>query len=298
VVIDPLAVRNLAKANTAAAETLVGMAFPLVPAWLGIGATVFRARVETLSHRRDELADAHREAGATLHAFAFVAQGLLDDMAWRGRQRDAAQERVSVLTATMRRTTDPVEAQRLGHERGIAVADRERAFHLWRAAQSELLRREKACAHTIGALASIHALPAIAKRLWSLPLADFTAYQAQIAAGRLPTEGVNWTNDGCSDGHRVTDASSDDSCLRHDFGYRNWPQIAATRDEAKELVDQQFGRDLRGVCRSLPSPSVFQALTGGFSSRIQCETLAAEALVGVQILGVPDANERSTKRAR
>jgi hypothetical protein len=297
-VIDPLAIRTLSRRHGDAVDILMRLIFPMIPAWQGIGATIYRDRMDALSHRRDELADAHREAGATLHDFAFAAQGLLDDMSWRGRQRDTAQERVAALTVALHRTTDPAEIHRLEAERAAVEAERRRAQDLWRSAKSELARREKACAHTIQGLASLHALPSVASRIWRLPLADFTAYRMLVEAGRLPREGLNWTNDGCSDHHLVTWTSSDDACIRHDFGYRNADGLAATPAKAKAMVDTQFGQDLRDVCAATTNHSLTDVALGDRHSIVDCEVMAVEALVGVSLLGRPSSNERGQKSDR
>ncbi len=296
--IDPLAVRNLARLNDAAADTLVHLFFPSVPAWHGIGATVFRDRVDSIGHRRDELADAHREAAVLLHAFSLAAQGLLDEMAWRGRQRDNAQERVASLRSALGSTVDPIQVQRLQAQLAEAISDRQRAVDQWSEVKADLSRRERACAHSVKGLADLHALPSLAGRLWRLPLADFTAYRQLVAAGRIPTESLNWTNDGCSDGHLITSESSDDSCIRHDFGYRNWQELSEVKDHAKAMVDQQFGRDLHDVCGQMPVVSVPDALLGHGSIRLDCEMMAAEAFVGVTLVGSPDAHETGKKRDR
>lgn len=294
--IDPMAIRNLARVNDAEADTLVHLFFPSVPAWHGIGADIFRDRVDSIGHRRDELADAHREAASLLHAFALVSQRLLDDMAWRGRQRDAAEEQVAALKAAIPLATDPVQIDRLQQQLAQATSDRQRATDQWKAARSELLRREKVCAHAVAGLANLHTLPSLTTRLWQLPLADFTAYRQMVAAGRLPAESLNWTNDGCSDHHLVTWESSDAACIRHDFGYRNWAGLSDVKDHAKAMVDQQFGRDLHSTCVQIPVTSAADVVFGDRFSRVDCEAMAVEALVGVVLLGTPDTQERGKKR--
>lgn len=296
--IDPLAIRHLARTNDAAADTLVRLFFPSVPGWHGVGATVFRDRVDSIGHRRDELADAHREAASLLHAFALAAQRLLDDIGWRGRQRDAAQEQVVVLRAALQLAVDPFEIQRLQQQLAQAVSERQRAAERWKAAEADLAHREKTCAHAVKGLANLHGLPSLAGRLWALRLADFTAYRRLVEVGRMPTESLNWTNDGCSDHHLVTWVSSDDACIRHDFGYRNWPGVAPVKDHAKALVDQQFGRDLHAVCATIPVGSVGDVAFGDRFSRADCEIMAAEAVVGVTLLGAPDTHETGKKRDR
>ena len=72
---------------------------------------------------------------------------------------------------------------------------------------------------------------------------------------------VDWSDDGCSDGSKVTRSYGQPACLVHDFGYRNWfrifPSFAGRYDEAdckkgscpKTQIDDNFGHQWNKLCR-------------------------------------------------
>jgi hypothetical protein len=65
--------------------------------------------------------------------------------------------------------------------------------------------------------------------------------------------GPNWSNDGCSNSpDKPLLLNFKDSCIQHDFGYRNVPQYSRGRNETvRNMIDNRFLSNLRGVCSSL-----------------------------------------------
>jgi len=97
----------------------------------------------------------------------------------------------------------------------------------------------------------------LAAALWELdefarmPLDEF---YGRWSAASLD-DGLNWTNDGCSDHNLVTAGSF--GCIRHDFVYRNNQEIdrefqlggrlRLNAHELKSLADRTFGHDIGGL---------------------------------------------------
>jgi hypothetical protein len=291
-VTDPFDVRQTARLHQAAAETLSGMHLPQIPAWTGVAANLYRARVDALDHRRVELVDAHRKVESRLHAFAFAAQHQLDDMAWRAGQRNHATEELRIVRQKIAGATDPIDLARLQTEAAAWVLAHTRANDAWHEASAALTKAEHDCAQALSDVGHLAPLPPLASRVWHLPLADFMTYRALVVAGAQPAEGLNWTNDGCSDRGAITRTDSAEACVRHDFGYRNWPGLAPTMAEAKAQVDRQFGADLKAVCATLPKGSWYDFPVG---PRDSCLSVAAAGYVGVRVLGQPSTKESGVK---
>jgi Prokaryotic phospholipase A2 len=90
----------------------------------------------------------------------------------------------------------------------------------------------------------------------------FVAFKVLQLKGETPIfQPVDWTDDGCSDGGKVTRSYGQPACLVHDFGYRNWfrifPELSGKYDEAnckkgscaKAQIDDNFGRQWNQLCR-------------------------------------------------
>ncbi|KAF2024490.1 hypothetical protein EK21DRAFT_117748 [Setomelanomma holmii] len=82
--------------------------------------------------------------------------------------------------------------------------------------------------------------------LFNTNIADFlNARNAREGIGL----GIDWTADGCS-------SSPDDpfgfqfhnSCLRHDFGYRNYKQQKRCKKADKKRIDKNFKQDMYDQC--------------------------------------------------
>jgi Prokaryotic phospholipase A2 len=283
-VIDPFDIRQLARQHQVAAEVLSGMHLPQIPAWTGVAANLYRDRVDAIDRRRVELVDAHRRVESRLHAFAFAAQQYLDDLAWRAAQRNNATAELRIVRQRIAGTTDPIELARLQGEAATWSLAHNRANDAWHEASAGLAKAERDCARALADVANLSPLPPLASRVWRLPLGQFMTYRALVLSGAQPAEGLNWTNDGCSDFGAVTRADSADACVRHDFGYRNWPGLAPTKAEAKAKVDHQFGVDLTAVCSTIPKGSWLDFPVGAHDS---CMSVAGAGYVGVRLLGQP-----------
>jgi Prokaryotic phospholipase A2 len=295
VVTDPFDVRQLARQHQAAAETLSGTHLPQIPAWTGVAANLYRDRVDAIDRRRVELVDAHRRVESRLHDFAFAAQHLLDDLAWRAGQRNHATEELRAIRQKIAATTDPIELARLQQEAAMWVLAHTRANDAWHGASAAANAAERDCARALADVANLAPLPSLASRVWHLPLGEFMTYRAMVVAGAQPAGGLNWASDGCSDKGAVTRPDSVDACVRHDFGYRNWPGLAPTKAAAKAQVDHQFGVDLSAVCHTLPKGSWLNFPVGGHDS---CMSVAVVGYLGVRFLGEPDANESAFEPTR
>ena len=96
----------------------------------------------------------------------------------------------------------------------------------------------------------------LAAALWELdevarmPLDEFEERWLEASLG----DGLNWTNDGCSDRNAVTGGAF--GCIRHDFVYRNnqeidrefrlGGQLRLNAHELKSLADRTLGHDIGG----------------------------------------------------
>ncbi|RAK82190.1 phospholipase [Aspergillus fijiensis CBS 313.89] len=89
--------------------------------------------------------------------------------------------------------------------------------------------------------------------LFDATLQEFLTYKRDVQ-GRPPW--LDWTDDGCS-------ASMDyplgfnfhDSCLRHDFGYRNYKEQGRfDHAPSKKAIDARFKQDLVDMCRGVTTP--------------------------------------------
>jgi len=95
--------------------------------------------------------------------------------------------------------------------------------------------------------------------IFDTPMADFVAARA---AHDPPT--FDWESDGCSMADDYPfEVNFHDSCVRHDFGYRNYKQQKRCSDEDRKRVDDNFRADLLRVCAR-----------AGWWKRLRCNTAA------------------------
>jgi hypothetical protein len=66
-----------------------------------------------------------------------------------------------------------------------------------------------------------------------------------------------------------------DSCLRHDFGYRNYKLQKRCGSAAKKLIDQNFRKDMLEYCKSVKDED----------KRDACEGVAKVYYASVRVFG-------------
>jgi hypothetical protein len=85
----------------------------------------------------------------------------------------------------------------------------------------------------------------------------------------------DWTTDGCSKApDKFRDFSFTRACHRHDFGYRNSKKQKRFTEALRKKIDDQFKKDLYGLCDKAPKGAVKG-----------CKTLADTYYAGVRICG-------------
>jgi hypothetical protein len=93
---------------------------------------------------------------------------------------------------------------------------------------------------------------------------------------------IDWSDDGCSGGPFGAVPPSDEACLRHDFGYRNWGYLDPSRRAAKKIADSKFLDDMLDECRR----------SGGFA----CTSRAKNSYRGVKLRGKPKQKKPMVRR--
>lgn len=119
--------------------------------------------------------------------------------------------------------------------------------------------------------------------VFEVPLEGFV--EVRHAAERSGVEATfDWSSDGCSAGpfRELFDERLDAACLRHDFAYRNYGQLALDpTDEVRRRVDEQLAADAAAVGQG--------ALAGGLRDTLR--RFGAPVFYGddlARLWGVPD----------
>jgi uncharacterized protein YukE len=294
--VDPVAVYAYARVNEAAATALTSITFPTIGSWHGVAGRVFRARVEALAKRRNELKDAHHRAASALRSFALIAEETQAEMRFRHAQRVDAVERRSRIDAMTSHTIDPAEQRRLQHERDACEHDMRIADRAYSNADHTFQSAEKKCVHDLDQLARFHAMEPLAERVGQLSLADFMAYKTLVKAKSMPAEGLNWTSDGCSDGGVVTGNVDLAACELHDFAYRNHDKTRDPQWLDKQRADARLAEEMaRDAAAQTFSPSVF--VGGPTQIAAQVERVGLVWL-GTELLGRPDATTTDEQKKK
>jgi uncharacterized protein YukE len=294
---DPVALYEYARVNEAAAVALESIVFPTIGSWHGVAGRVFQVRVEALARRRNELKDAHHRVASALRSFALIAEQTQEEMRFHQSQRAEAVDRRARIDAMSSHTADPVELRRLQHERDVCEHDIRMADRAYAKADKTFQSAEKKCVHDIDQLARLDAMEPLAERVGQLSLADFMAYKTLVKAQTIPTEGLNWTSDGCSDNGRVTGNVDLPACQLHDFDYRNHDK---TRDAwwlDKQKADARLAQEMaRDAANDFPS-----ILVGGPTQIVGTVGQVGVVWLGAEVLGRPDAtttDERKKTKAK
>jgi Prokaryotic phospholipase A2 len=291
---DPTALYEYARVNEAAATALESIVFPTIGSWHGVAGQVFQARLAALAKRRDELKDAHVRAGAVLRVFAVVAEQTQEEMRFRQSLRAEAVDRRARIDAVSSHTSDPMELQRLQHVRDVCEHDIRMADRAYARADKTFQSAEKKCARDIEHLANLREMEPLAERVGQLSLADFVAYKALVKAQTIPTEGLNWTSDGCSDGGAVTGNVDLAACELHDFDYRNHDR---TRDPwwlDKQKADARLAQEMaRDAATNTGVPGI---LLGGPTQIATDLGRVGLVWLGAEVLGRPDATTSDERK--
>lgn len=88
--------------------------------------------------------------------------------------------------------------------------------------------------------------------------------------------GLNWSSDNCSVPYPLENISTlymdtfQSSCVRHDFGYRNYGKKSALKlnptEEGRNSIDDRFHRDMKDVAAAAPDAALRDSLYVGASA--------------------------------